>query len=197
MISQIHSIRLNPLPRRSSRTDGWFALTNSKSLILLMRWYWSGCLRIYLIRASWWSPRVIAVLTICTRTVYSGATLFPLLVFWSRTAMWFHWTMVLTIDRRRSREMEITISCGWFEVDENWRKRNSLIIFYLSFHRINPENNDANDSIDTIFKILCSQENDIIRAKTFTHFGRNLSFNKTCGQILDSSFTELCDRVSG
>lgn len=69
--------------------------------------------------------------------------------------------------------------------------------FNFSFlFRINPDNNDANESIDTIFKIMCSQENDIIRPKTFTHFGRNLSFNKTCGQILDSSFEELCDRVS-
>lgn len=69
------------------------------------------------------------------------------------------------------------------------------ILFSSLFCRISPDNNDANESIDTIFKILCSQENDIIRPKTFTHFGRNLSFNKTCGQILDSSFEELCDRV--
>lgn len=78
------------------------------------------------------------------------------------------------------------------------RKNNCLLINNcLSYSRINPLTNEANESIDTIFKIMCSQENDIIRPKTFTHFGRNVSFNKTCGQILDSSFDELCDRPLG
>lgn len=53
---------------------------------------------------------------------------------------------------------------------------------------------DANAHVDTTFKILCSQENDIIRPRTITHFGRNLTFAKTCGQVLDSTFAELCDR---
>lgn len=53
---------------------------------------------------------------------------------------------------------------------------------------------DANAQVDTVFKILCSQENDIIRPRTITHFGRNLTFAKTCGQVLDSTFEELCDR---
>ncbi|XP_055920515.1 putative ATPase N2B [Eupeodes corollae] len=53
---------------------------------------------------------------------------------------------------------------------------------------------DANAQVDTVFKILCSQENDIIRPRTITHFGRNLTFAKTCGQVLDSTFNELCDR---
>lgn len=53
---------------------------------------------------------------------------------------------------------------------------------------------DANAEVDTVFKILCSQENDIIRPRTITHFGRNLTFAKTCGQVLDSTFEELCDR---
>lgn len=46
-----------------------------------------------------------------------------------------------------------------------------------------------------MFKILCAQENDIIRPRTVTHFGRDLTFQKTCGQVLNSSFDELCDRV--
>lgn len=50
--------------------------------------------------------------------------------------------------------------------------------------------------MDKMFKILCTQENDLIRPKTFTHLGRNLTFAKTCGQVLDSTFNELCDRVS-
>uniref|UniRef100_A0A1B0DIH6 ATPase N2B n=1 Tax=Phlebotomus papatasi TaxID=29031 RepID=A0A1B0DIH6_PHLPP len=47
--------------------------------------------------------------------------------------------------------------------------------------------------MDRMFKILCSQENDIIRPKTFTHLGRNLTFAKTCGQILDTTFEEICE----
>lgn len=54
---------------------------------------------------------------------------------------------------------------------------------------------DADGAMDKLFKVLCSQENDMIRPKTFTHFGRNISFAKTCGQVLDSTFDELCDRV--
>lgn len=47
----------------------------------------------------------------------------------------------------------------------------------------------------TKFKVLCSQENDTVRPRTITHLGRDLTFAKTCGQVLDSQFTELCDRV--
>lgn len=56
---------------------------------------------------------------------------------------------------------------------------------------------DADGAMDKLFKVLCSQENDLIRPKTFTHFGRNISFAKTCGQVLDSTFDELCDRPLG
>ncbi|EDW01031.1 GH21203 [Drosophila grimshawi] len=53
---------------------------------------------------------------------------------------------------------------------------------------------DAAASMNRMFKILCAEENDIIRPRTITHFGRDLTFARTCGQILDSSFNELCDR---
>jgi len=55
---------------------------------------------------------------------------------------------------------------------------------------------DADGSMNRMFKILCAEENDIIRPRTLTHFGRDLTFNRTCGQVLDSTFSELCDRVS-
>lgn len=55
---------------------------------------------------------------------------------------------------------------------------------------------DPDDSVDTMFKYLCSMENDTIRPKTLTIKGRNVSFNKTCGQVIDATFEELCDRVS-
>lgn len=53
---------------------------------------------------------------------------------------------------------------------------------------------NADQELNRIFKILASQENDIVRPKTITHLGRDLKFNKTCGQVLDSSFDELCDQ---
>lgn len=39
-------------------------------------------------------------------------------------------------------------------------------------------------------------ENDIVRPRTLSIRGRNVSFERTCGQVLDSTFEELCDRVS-
>ncbi|XP_030558446.1 putative ATPase N2B isoform X1 [Drosophila novamexicana] len=53
---------------------------------------------------------------------------------------------------------------------------------------------DAEADMNRMFKILCAEENDIIRPRTITHFGRDLKFARTCGQVLDSSFDELCDR---
>lgn len=55
---------------------------------------------------------------------------------------------------------------------------------------------DADQQLNTVFKYLCSLENDIVRPRTLTFMGRNVTFKKTCGQVLDSNFTELCDRVS-
>lgn len=46
-----------------------------------------------------------------------------------------------------------------------------------------------------MFKILSSQENDVVRPRTITHLGRDLKFEKTCGQVLFSTFDDLCDRV--
>lgn len=38
-------------------------------------------------------------------------------------------------------------------------------------------------------------ENDIIRPRTLSIMGRNVQFNKTCGQVLDCTFADLCERV--
>ncbi|KAJ9598290.1 hypothetical protein L9F63_011030, partial [Diploptera punctata] len=54
---------------------------------------------------------------------------------------------------------------------------------------------DTDKELNKIFKYLISMENDIIRPRTLSIRGRNVSFNKTCGQVLDSSFSELCDRA--
>ncbi|XP_030381208.1 putative ATPase N2B isoform X2 [Scaptodrosophila lebanonensis] len=53
---------------------------------------------------------------------------------------------------------------------------------------------DADADMNRMFKILCAEENDVIRPRTITHFGRDLTFQRTCGQVLDSTFDELCNR---
>jgi peroxisome-assembly ATPase len=56
---------------------------------------------------------------------------------------------------------------------------------------------DAESNVNAVFKVLCSQENDVVGPKTFTHFGRNISFEKACGQVLNTTFSEICDRALG
>ncbi|XP_059470407.1 putative ATPase N2B [Neocloeon triangulifer] len=56
---------------------------------------------------------------------------------------------------------------------------------------------EANLEADKIFKFLCSMENDIIRPKTLRIKGRNVTFQRTCGQVADCTFEELCDRPLG
>lgn len=55
---------------------------------------------------------------------------------------------------------------------------------------------EGGDPVDKVFKLLCSKENDVVRSRTLTLLGRNVLFNKTCGQVLDTTFAEVCDRVS-
>uniref|UniRef100_A0A1A9YUC6 Uncharacterized protein n=1 Tax=Glossina morsitans morsitans TaxID=37546 RepID=A0A1A9YUC6_GLOMM len=49
--------------------------------------------------------------------------------------------------------------------------------------------------MERMFKILCSQENDVVRSRTITHLRRDLKFKSACGRVLNSSFKELCDRL--
>lgn len=54
---------------------------------------------------------------------------------------------------------------------------------------------NANSEMDQMFKYACTQENDKVRSRTITHLGRNLTFKRACGRVLDSTFNELCKRV--
>ncbi|XP_071857920.1 putative ATPase N2B [Bombus fervidus] len=56
---------------------------------------------------------------------------------------------------------------------------------------------DATSDVDKVFKYLCSKENDVVRSRTISIRGRNVTFERTCGQVLDSTFEELCDRPLG
>ena len=55
----------------------------------------------------------------------------------------------------------------------------------------------ADKELDRLFKIFASRETDNVRPKTIVIKGRNVTFAKTCGRVLDSSFSELCDRPLG
>ncbi|XP_074601269.1 AFG1-like ATPase isoform X2 [Brevipalpus obovatus] len=56
---------------------------------------------------------------------------------------------------------------------------------------------NADRELDKLFKLFASRETDSIRPKIMTIKGRNVSFAKTCGRVLDCSFAELCDRPLG
>lgn len=58
---------------------------------------------------------------------------------------------------------------------------------------------DANsqDRIKNLFKLLVSRENDQVRSRIFDILGRNVTFERACGGVLDSTFEELCDRPLG
>lgn len=68
--------------------------------------------------------------------------------------------------------------------------------YELCFRDINRKGQcDADGEMNKIFKFLASKENDTVRPKTLTIRGRNVTFEKTCGQVADCTFEELCDRV--
>nr|UYR00244.1 putative ATPase N2B [Plectrocnemia conspersa] len=58
-------------------------------------------------------------------------------------------------------------------------------------------NGDSHEPVDKLFKHLASMENDIVRPRTINIMGRNVKFEKTCGQVLDATFAELCERPLG
>nr|CAH7715644.1 unnamed protein product [Callosobruchus chinensis] len=53
------------------------------------------------------------------------------------------------------------------------------------------------DPVEKIFKAITAKENDVVRARTFTILGRNVSFRKACGGVLDTDFEEVCVRALG
>ncbi|KAK8732847.1 hypothetical protein OTU49_006960 [Cherax quadricarinatus] len=56
---------------------------------------------------------------------------------------------------------------------------------------------DANSEVEALFKIFSAEETDIVRPRTLTYSGRSVTFQKTCGGILDTTFDELCNRPLG
>lgn len=65
-------------------------------------------------------------------------------------------------------------------------------IKYLNFNR---KNIDDNSDFENAVKRLTNNENDTVRPRTLIIMQRNLTFQRVCGQVLDATFEELCDRV--
>lgn len=53
----------------------------------------------------------------------------------------------------------------------------------------------AEDSLNAMFKFMAAKETDSVRSRTIRIKGRDVSFKKTCGGVLDSDFEELCGRA--
>lgn len=111
--------------------------------------------------------------------------------------------MVLIIENWLQKVMETIILCKCIDcIYEICILTKTYIYYFIYFvatmnylWMCSKSEIDADFEIERIFKILGSQENDLIRPRTITHLGRDLTFIKTCGQVLNSTFDELCDRV--
>jgi len=54
---------------------------------------------------------------------------------------------------------------------------------------------DAEKQMTGMFKFLAAKETDNTRSRAFRVKGRDVSFERACGGVLDSSFEELCGRA--
>lgn len=75
--------------------------------------------------------------------------------------------------------------------------KSRIFLFYykiyvsILFRRNVDSQKDFEDSV----KRLTNSENDTVRPRTLIVMQRKLTFQRVCGQVLDASFKELCDRV--
>ncbi|CAG0902968.1 unnamed protein product, partial [Darwinula stevensoni] len=56
---------------------------------------------------------------------------------------------------------------------------------------------DTTKKLETLFKALAAQETDRVRPRTLTIKGRHVTLSRTCGQLADCTFAELCDQALG
>ncbi len=64
----------------------------------------------------------------------------------------------------------------------------------LYFVTTGPDGDEAGRILNAMFKFMASKETDTVRPRQLRIKGRDVSFARTCGGVLDSSFEELCDR---
>lgn len=62
----------------------------------------------------------------------------------------------------------------------------------LYFNQSVDENID--ESLNAMFKFMAAQETDNVRSRIIRIKGRDVSFSKTCGGVVDADFEELCGR---
>lgn len=70
------------------------------------------------------------------------------------------------------------------------------VLYFFKINCRNSQISPQNDPVNNLFKFLVSKETDTVRPRIINIFGRNVKFAKSCGGVLDSTFEELCDRVS-
>lgn len=85
--------------------------------------------------------------------------------------------------------------CHAFELDSGIDYRQKTLPSNQPIYLLNSDG--ADQHLDRLFKIFASRENDIIRPRTLTILGRNVTFAKTCGSVADCTFEELCERPLG
>ncbi|GFX35270.1 putative ATPase N2B [Trichonephila clavipes] len=78
-------------------------------------------------------------------------------------------------------------------------KKVTEVIVGFDVNKLLPTASESNAKreLDEAFKVLASQENDVVRPKTLTIKNRNVKLQKTCGRVADCTFVELCDRPLG
>lgn len=76
----------------------------------------------------------------------------------------------------------------------DYRRRLLASAEKVYFDLSDAEKSGGNAAMDILFKVMISKETDTVRARTIRIKGRDVSFSKTCGQVVDCSFQELCGR---
>jgi len=61
-------------------------------------------------------------------------------------------------------------------------------LFFVTSHE------DTNGTLKTMFKMLASKEDDMVRERSLRVMNRDIHFAKGCGRLLDATFEELCLR---
>lgn len=91
----------------------------------------------------------------------------------------------------------LKLHCGVAQLDSgiDYRLRGSGNKYSKFF--LNSELTPDNNAVENLFKYLVSKENDTVRMRVINIMGRNVKFARSCGQVLDSTFEELCDRPLG
>ena len=73
-------------------------------------------------------------------------------------------------------------------------RRRALASGERHYFDLSDEFSGGSRAMDILFKVCLSKETDVVRPRTIRIKGRDVSFKKTCGQVLYCDFEELCGR---